>query len=172
MFAGGGGGEGGAGAGGLFFRPGRFVFQPKYWANLFKCVFFVLFFCLLFFALPWGSVGRFFFLIFFIRAFSPLPFSRKLLKKFLKGDFLQPLHFKKCFAVPEKQLIFNYRTDCLLKGLCHDSPVHFVRSLSEQLLSNFRYKKQLLMSFWARLSNILINYEKLFEKSRATWGKP
>ena len=28
-----------------------------------------------------------FFLIFFIRAFSPLPFSRKLLKKFLRGDF-------------------------------------------------------------------------------------
>ena len=170
MFAGG-GGEGGAGAGELFFRPGRFVFQPKYWANLFKCVFFVLFFCLLFFALPWGSVGRFFFLIFFIRAFSPLPFSRKLLKSFLEEIFLSPCTSKNVprFQKSNWSLII---VNCLLKGLCRDSPVHFVRSLSEQLLSNFRYKKQLLMSFWARLSNILINYEKLFGKSRATCGKP
>ena len=42
----------------------------------------------------------------------------------------------------------------------------------EQLLSNFRYKKQLLIVFEQLLGNFLRNYGKLFGKSRATCGKP
>ena len=162
MFAGG-GGEGGAAAGGLFFRPGRFVFQPKYWANLFKCVFFVLFFCLLFFALPWGSVGRFFFLIFFIRAFSPLPFSRKLLKKFLRGDFPQPLHFKKCSAVPEKQLIFNYRK-LSLEGAVSRQSSSFCQ---EPIRATFEQLSLQKAAFDVFLSKI----EQHFDKLRETFWK-
>ena len=103
-------GEGGARAGRLFLLAHEegLSFKPKYWANLFKCIFFVLFFCLLFFALPWlDQLAVLFLHYFFIRAFSPLPFFRKLFKKFLRGDFLQPPYFKTCSA--EKQLIFNYR---------------------------------------------------------------
>ena len=89
MFAGG-GGKVEPEQGGLFFRPGRFVFQPKYWANLFKCVFF--FYSFVYFSSPCreDQLAVFFFLIFFIRAFSPLPFSRKLLISFLEEIFLSP----------------------------------------------------------------------------------
>ena len=42
----------------------------------------------------------------------------------------------------------------------------------EQLLSNFRYKKQLLIVFEQLLGNFLRNYGKRFGKFRATCGKP
>ena len=69
-----------------------------------------LFYSFVYFSSPcrdWISWPFFFLHFFFIRAFSPLPFFRKLFKKFLRGDFLQPPYFKTCSA--EKQLIFNYR---------------------------------------------------------------
>ena len=62
-------GEGGAGAGGLFFRPGRFVFQPKYWANLFKCVFFCFILLFTFLRLAVRISWPFFFFNFFYTGF-------------------------------------------------------------------------------------------------------
>ena len=105
----------------------------------------------------------FFFLIIFIRAFSPLPFSRKLLKKFLRGDVPQPLHFKKCSAVPEKQLIFNYRK-LSLEGAVSRQSSSFCQ---EPIRATFEQLSLQKAAFDVFLSKI----EQHFDKLRETFWK-
>ena len=86
-------GEGGARAGRLFLLAHEegLSFKPKYWANLFKCIFFVLFFCLLFFALPWlDQLAVLFFTLFLYGLLVPYLFSENFLKSFLEEIFLSP----------------------------------------------------------------------------------
>ena len=119
-----------------------------------------LFYSFVYFSSPCreDQLAVFFFLIFFIRAFSPLPFSRKLFKKFLRVDFPQPLHFKKCSAVPEKQLIFNYRKLSLEGAVSRQSSSFCqepIRAAFDVFLSKIeQHFDKLRETFWKISSNL------------------
>ena len=149
--------------GGFFLGPEGLSFNRNIGQICLNMYF--LFYSFVYFSSPCreDQLAVFFFKFFFIRAFSPLPFSRKLLKKFLRGDFPQPLHFKKCSAVPEKQLIFNYRK-LSLEGAVSRQSSSFCQ---EPIRATFEQLSLQKAAFDVFLSKI----EQHFDKLRETFWK-
>ena len=96
------------------------------------------------------------------------------------NNFIGSLHF---WVIIEEKVIYQHWLSRKIAQTCLEVllllyNLHILASdqksfcFFEQLMSNFRYRKQLLVLSWATFDNILERLQETFWKSRTTCGKP